>query len=46
MKTRNNRTTIWVSEDTWKKLNDMKEAPEDTFDSVINRIIKKVKKHV
>lgn len=32
-------TNVVVSIDTWKKLNDLKKSPKDSFDSVIRRLL-------
>jgi len=34
-------TTISISEETWKKLKDLKESPKDSYEDVIERLLKK-----
>lgn len=33
------KTNVEVSRATWKRLNELKQAPGDSFDDVINRLI-------
>jgi len=33
------KTLIAVTKENWKRLNDLKETPADTFDSVITRLL-------
>lgn len=40
----NNHTSISISSNTWKLLNNLKEVPTDTFDVVIQRLIKLLNK--
>lgn len=33
------RTTITITTETWKRLNDLKQTPNDSFDSVVNKLL-------
>jgi hypothetical protein len=36
------RHTVVVSDKTWKRLNELRDSPSDTFDSVVNKLIEGV----
>ena len=36
-------TTIAIDNETWKKLNELKESPKDTYDDIINKLLNKTK---
>ena len=37
----NNKTTIAISNQLWKKLNDYKVSPKETFEDVIKKLLSK-----
>jgi len=47
MKTKPGKTTIQISDDLWKTLNDLKKKPSESFEDVLTRLVevKKWKLH-
>lgn len=39
-KQRKNKTTIRISDKIWKKLNSLKKNPKETYEDVLNRLLK------
>tara|TARA_Y100000310_G_scaffold301941_1_gene338820 strand:+ start:458 stop:625 length:168 start_codon:yes stop_codon:yes gene_type:complete len=44
MKLTDNYTTISLTKDTWVRLNKLKASPGDTYDKIINDLIKEKRK--